>query len=71
MKKIKEVHQELTVGDKLKRRMKIYDADRTSGKPEEMTVDATVVYIHPEQRYYTLRFDLGPGRSFRESFQII
>ena len=61
----------MTVGDKLKRRMKIYDADRTSGKPTETTVDATVVYIHPEQRYYTLRFELGPGRSFRESFQII
>ena len=61
----------MTVGDKLKRRMKIYDADRTSGKPTETTVDATVVYIHPERRYYTLRFELGPGRSFRESFQII
>ena len=61
----------MTVGDKLKRRMKIYDSDRTSGKPTEKTVDATVVYIHPEQRYYTLRFELGPGRSFRESFQII
>ena len=59
----------MNVGDKLKRRMKVYDADRKAGgSSAELTVDATVVYIHPERRYYTLRFDLGPGRSFRESF---
>lgn len=57
----------MTVGDKLKRRMKIYDADRTSGKPTETTVDATVVYIHPTCRFYTLLYSFGPGRSFRES----
>ena len=59
----------MNVGDKLKRRMKVYDADRKAGGAiAELTVDATVVYIHPERRFYTLRFDLGPGRSFRESF---
>ena len=62
----------MTVGDKLKRRMKVYEADRKEGgKPTEISVDATVVYIHPERRYYTLRYDLGPGRSFRESFNFI
>lgn len=62
----------MTVGDKLKHRMKIWDPDRQAGgKATEVTVDATVVYIHPERRYYTLRYDLGPGRSFREAFKII
>jgi len=57
----------LTVGDKIKKRMKIWDPDRKAGgKPSEVTVDATVVYIHPERRYYTLRYDL-PGGSYRES----
>ena len=59
----------MNVGDKLKRRMKVYDADRKAGgETAEVTVDATVVYIHPERRFYTLRYELGPGRSFRESF---
>jgi len=49
--------------------MKVYDADRKAGgETAEVTVDATVVYIHPERRFYTLRYELGPGRSFRESF---
>ena len=62
----------MTIGDKLKRRMKIYEADRVTGAAaREVTVDATVVYIHPERRYYVLRYDLGPGRSFREAFQMI
>ena len=62
----------MNVGDKLKRRMKVYDADRKEGgAAAEVTVDATVVYIHPEKRYYVLRFELGPGRSFREAFKII
>ena len=57
----------MTVGDKIKKRMKIWDPDRKAGgKPSEVTVDATVVYIHPERRYYTLRYDL-PGGSYRES----
>ena len=62
----------MTVGDKIKQRMKIWDPDRKGGgSPTEVTVDATVVYIHPERRFYTLRYDLGPGRSFRESFKFI
>ena len=57
----------MKIGDKIKQRMKIWDPDRKAGgKPTEVTVDATVVYIHPERRYYTLRYDL-PGGSYRES----
>lgn len=60
----------MKVGDTLKHRMKIWDSNHRPGeKPTETTVEATVVYIHPERRYYTLRYELGPGRSFRESFQ--
>ena len=60
----------MNVGDKLKRKIKIYDPQRgPAGANVEATVDATVVYIHPERRYYTLEFHFGPGRSFRESFQ--
>ena len=59
----------MKVGDTVKHRMRIWDPEHKAGeKPAETTVNATVVYIHPEGRFYTLRFDLGPGRSFRESF---
>ena len=57
----------MKVGDKIRHRLKVYDST-IGGNLTETTVDATVVYIHPERRFYTLRFDLGPGRSFRESF---
>ena len=54
------------LGDHMKRKLKIYDA--AFGKaPTEQTVDATVVYIHPQRRFCVLQFDLGSGRSFRES----
>lgn len=29
---------------------------------------ATVVYIHPLRRYYTVEFDMGGGNKIRESF---
>ena len=62
----------IQIGDKVKRKVNIYDPDRgTGGLGAKLTVEATVVYIHPERRYYTLRYDLGPGRSFREAFKII
>lgn len=59
----------MKVGDKLRHRLKVYDST-VGGNLTETTVDATVVYIHPERRYYVLRFDLGSGRSFREAFQM-
>ena len=58
------------IGDKIRHRLKVYDPTG-GGNLTETTVDATVVYIHPERRYYVLRFELGPGRSFREAFKII
>lgn len=56
----------IRVGDRMKRKLKIYDS-AFGQKPTEQTVDATVVYIHPTCRYYTLLYSLGSGRSFRES----
>lgn len=56
----------IRVGDRMKRTVKICDS-AVGPKPTETTMDATVVYIHPEHRYYTLHYDFGPGRSFRES----
>ena len=60
----------MKVGDQIRHRLKVYDST-VGGNLTETTVDATVVYIYPERRYYVLRFDLGPGRSFREAFKII
>ena len=59
----------MKVGDKIKRRIRIYDPDRIPHEAET-TVEATVVYIHPQRRYVTLRYDL-PGGSFCESEQLI
>ena len=56
----------IRVGDRMRRKVKIYDS-AVGPKPTETAVDATVVYIHPTCRFYTLLYDFGPGRSFRES----
>lgn len=56
---------QIQLGDKVKRTVRVYDSP--GNKQTEATVEATVVYIHPERRYFTLRYDFGPGRSFCES----
>ena len=57
----------IQLGDKVKRKISIYDPDLTKGKTAaKLTVEATVVYIHPEKRFYTLRYDL-PGGSYQET----
>lgn len=53
------------LGDKVRRRIRIYDA--ASNQTVELTVEATVVYIHPERRYYTIDCPMPGGRSFRET----
>lgn len=60
----------IQLGDKVKHKLKVYDSS-AGAAPTETTVDATVDYIHPQRRYFVLRFDLGPGRVFREAFQLI
>lgn len=57
----------MTVGDKVKRKICVFDPDRAKGgTASKVTVNATVTYIHPEKRYYTLRYTL-PGGSYCES----
>ena len=56
----------IRLGDKVKRKIAVYDASRG---PQAILadVDAEVVYIHPERRYYVIRCDMPGGRSFRET----
>ena len=56
----------ICVGDKIKRKVKIWDAS-AGPDPILADVDAEVVYIHPERRYYVIRCDMPGGRSFREA----
>lgn len=52
--------------------MKIGDKVRVSpyiGSGPNSTVEATVVYIHPKRRYYTVEYKVHPdGPPLRESF---
>ena len=56
------------VGDVIKRRIQIFDPqhDSRTGKPAQRTVEATVVYIHPENGWMTLEYNL-PGGNYKES----
>lgn len=56
----------ICVGDKITRRIAIYDASQGSALTET-NVDAVVVYIHPERRFYTIECKMPGGRSFRET----
>ena len=56
----------LRIGDTVKRRLKIYDPD-FGPREAETTVEATVVYVHPERRFVTLEYRMPSGRSYRES----
>ena len=58
----------ISVGDKVKRKVQIYDPDRGGhgGTAMKTPVDAIVEYIHPEARYFVLRYIL-PGGSYRET----
>lgn len=56
----------IQLGDKVNRKIRIYDASR-GPQPVTVTMEAEVVYIHPEHRYYTIECKMPGGRSFRES----
>lgn len=56
----------IRLGDKVTRKISIYDASRGPSAVVQ-NVDATVVYIHPERRYYVIHCDMPGGRSFRET----
>ena len=54
------------LGDMVRRKIAIFDPERPRGNPEKKTVEATVVYIHPERRYDTLEYHCAGG-TYRES----
>ena len=55
----------MKVGDKVRRTIKVYDD--ASGQTTAVPVEAVVVYIHPERRFYTLECKMPGGRAFRET----
>ena len=57
----------MKLGDVVKRRIAIFDPERPRGNPEKQTVEATVVYIHPERRYFVLEYACPGGHKYRES----
>ena len=56
----------IRVGDKLSRKISIYDP-QNGAVPKAVPVEATVIWIHPERRFYTIECKMPAGRSFRET----
>ena len=56
----------IQLGDKVKRRVNIYDPDAT-GQQRTVSMDTVVEYIHPERRFYVVRIDVPGGRCYRET----
>ena len=56
----------MTVGDRIRRKVPFYATDNcTIHSMELVEVEATVIYIHPERRFFTIECHLPSGRSFR------
>lgn len=55
----------IRVGDRITRRIKVYDASTRTMVTESM--ETTVVWIHPEKRFYVVRCDMPGGRFFHET----
>ena len=55
----------IKVGEKIRRRIKVYDPQTRTFQAE--TMETTVVWIHPERRYYVVRCDMPGGRFFHEA----
>lgn len=55
----------IRVGDRITRRIKVYDASSRTMVTE--TMETTVVWIHPEKRFYVVRCDMPGGRFFHET----
>ena len=56
----------IQVGDKVRRVIKVWDPVKGAA-PVDTPVEATVVYIHPQNRFYTIECKMPGGRSFRET----
>lgn len=55
----------IQIGDTMRRKLRIYDP--AGCQTSETMVDATVIYIHPERRFYTLECKLPGGYKIRET----
>ena len=55
----------IRVGDRITRRIKVYDASTRTMVTESM--ETTVVWIPPEKRFYVVRCDMPGGRFFHET----
>lgn len=55
----------MKVGDKVRRTLKIYDAAGCQTVKTE--VEAEIIFIHPERRFYTLECKLPGGYKIRET----
>ena len=55
----------IKVGDTVKRRIKVYDPETRGFNAE--TMETTVVYVHPQRRFYVVRCDMPGGRFFHEA----
>ena len=57
----------IKVGDKLSRRLAIYDSSTGCATPTVTTVPAEVVYIHPQRRFYVVRCELPGGHVIHQT----
>ena len=55
----------IQVGDKITRKIKVYDA--SAQKLIATTMQTTVVFVHPQTRFYVVRCDMPGNRRFRET----
>lgn len=58
----------MMVGDKLPGMVPSYGATCTGFVSDGQAFTGTVVYIHPQRRFYTVEFDMPRGRKCRESY---
>lgn len=58
----------MMVGDKLPGVVPSYGSTCTGFASDGEGYTATVVYIHPQRRFYTVEFNLPRGRKCRESY---
>lgn len=58
----------MMVGDKLPGMVPSYGVSCTGFVSDGQAFTGTVVYIHPQRRFYTVEFDMPRGRKCRESY---
>ena len=58
----------MMVGDKLPGVVPSYGSTCSGFVSDGQAFTATVVYIHPQRRFYTVEFDMPRGRKCRESY---